>query len=79
MEKTITYETIVEENGTIRMPRVREFARQRVQILIRPLEKDQQETLRAAEAFFAKWGGILKDVEEDPETIKLQYLLEKYG
>jgi len=40
---------------------------------------EKEHRVQAVKEFFAKWGGILHDESIDPDSLKLQYLLEKYG
>lgn len=77
MDKIYKYETMVQENGQIRIPKMTSLARQRVEIVIRPLQSQETKSSQDAKAFVEKWRGTLKGA--DPDKLKSQYLQEKYG
>ena len=77
MDKVYKYETMVQANGLIRIPKMTSLAQQRVEIVIRPLQSQETKSPQDAKAFVEKWRGILKDA--DPDELKYQYLQEKYG
>ena len=77
MDKIYQYETTVQENGVIRIPKMTTLARHRVKVVIRPLEPERTKSLQAAKAFLERWSGILEG--RDPDELKSQYMREKYG
>lgn len=76
--KTYKFETTVQENGDIQIPKISRLANQRVEvfIVVSPLITGDNNKSQTIEDFLNKWRGFLKGF--DPDELKSQYLLEKY-
>ncbi|MBN1486213.1 MAG: hypothetical protein JW981_01150 [Anaerolineae bacterium] len=76
--KTYKFETTVQENGDIQIPKISRLANQRVEvfIVVSPLITGDNNKSQIIEDFLNKWRGFLKGF--DPDELKSQYLLEKY-
>lgn len=73
------FETVILENGIIKLPQISKLANREVEIFIVPKQQDKVATGRDAEAmdrFIKKWTGSLKGV--NPDESKLKYISEKY-
>ena len=71
------FETIVLENGMIRVPEFEKYRNKRIEIFIvfKPEIKEKKSKITADE-FLAKWTGFAKGVDAEDE--KYDYLMEKY-
>jgi len=76
METILKYQTTVPKNGIIEIPKLTALARQRVEVIIRPLHPEAESSAETAKAFIEKWRGLLKNT--DPDALKAQYMQEKY-
>lgn len=73
------FETTVQENGVIHIPKMTGLVHQRVEVFVVVSSSAEQETRQsqAVDIFLEKWTGFLKGFDAD--ELKLQYLQEKYG
>jgi len=70
----------ISESGTITLPYTLPHLNGReVKLFIVPKEDEQKPIKKAsAKNFVARWAGFLKDMKNDPEEAKYEYLYEKY-
>ena len=75
------FDTVVSENGVIKMPGVRRLARRKVEIFVIPkpesIHANAVRDENPVDQFLTKWQGAFTGVDSD--SLKSQYLQEKYG
>lgn len=58
------FETIVQENGSINMPELKELKNHKVEVIIIDMaEKKSEKKLKSFEEFSKKWKGCLKGID----------------
>ncbi len=72
------FETTVLKDGMIKVPQFEEYFDRKIELFIvlkpQKVEKRQKQTI---DEFLEKWTGFAKGIE-DPDTVKYNYLMEKY-
>ena len=70
------FETTVLKDGMIKVPQFEEYTDRRIElfIVLKPQKVEKKQTI---DEFLEKWTGFAKGIE-DPDTVKYNYLMEKY-
>ena len=71
------FATTVLENGIIKIPELKDYADQKVEVFVvlKP-KKPNKPGNKKMDDFFMKWGGIFSIAQTD--DVKYNYLMEKY-
>jgi len=72
---TYKFKTIVKADGVIKIPELKEYKDQEVEVFL--VFKNEQDQEYSAEDFIAKWKGFLSNIDADEQ--KMNYLLNKHS
>lgn len=73
------FDTIVHENGIIKIPEIKNLANHKVEIFIVDKDEVVQKTRPGFfDDFCKKWGGFLGDSAVDLKDDRIDYLMDKY-
>ncbi len=70
------FDTIVQENGIIRIPEIKRFVNCEIEIFVVIKQTKKLEPKLTVSSFIEQWAGFFKT--NDADDAKYQYLTEKY-
>ncbi len=75
--EALKFATTVLENGIIKIPELKDYADQKVEVfvVIKP-KKHIKSSYKKLDGFFVKWAGVFTITKTD--DVKYNYLMEKY-